>query len=165
MFDCFTYFVMVHTLGFLTYLLALYPHFISLFFVTYFHLYFFLISLLFHSLYLIICINHQVLKKRKRGEGGKGKAPPPQLPVTPSSSSRSPNPTSNLLSPSLTNKLAKSVGKAMSTLSKFQMSASATPDKGSVSEGNVFTHEKLDWLHEEKLRYLYLALISSPFLF
>jgi hypothetical protein len=94
-------------------------------------------------------------KKRKRGKNTTGNKTN-KTPTTPSqhSSLASPRTPSNIFSPSLTNKLANSVGKAVSTLSKFQAVSSPATEKCNMNDVTVYTHEKLEWLTEQKIRFL-----------
>ena len=96
----------------------------------------------------------KVTKKRKRGKNttaNKTNKPP----TTPSqnSSLSSPKTPSSALSSSLTSKLANSVGKAASMLSRFHAASSPATEKCNMDDVTVYTHEKLEWLTEQKIRF------------
>ena len=77
--------------------------------------------------------------------------------MTPQNSSRagpSTPSTKTKISPSLTSKLSSSVGKASSTLARFQSCQISSPstEKPNADDETGYTHEKLEWLTEEKIR-------------
>ena len=65
-------------------------------------------------------------------------------------------PSPSLLPGSLPNKVSGSASKAAESLARFQMSSSPTPSSKADDEGavGIYKHEKLDWLKEDKRRYL-----------
>ena len=71
-------------------------------------------------------------------------------------------PSSSVISPSLTSKLSNSIGKASSMLAKFQsVSSPATEKPSNMDDVTVYTHEKLEWLTEEKIRLVEVAIVQN----
>lgn len=66
----------------------------------------------------------------------------------------------SLLPGSLTNKVSSSASKAAESLARFQMSSSPVPSTNTVDEegSGTYKHEKLDWLKEDKRRYVNVLL-------
>ena len=104
----------------------------------------------------------QQSRKRKRGKvftpcQQKTKSCKPSTPCTPvtsgSSSINTPSP-SGVLPGTLAKKVSSSASKAAESLARFQMTASPTPSSNVDKEGGEgsYTHEKLDWLKEDKRR-------------
>ena len=62
---------------------------------------------------------------------------------------------SAVLPGSLTKKVSSSASKAAESLARFQMSSSPTnsPNVDNENGEGSYTHEKLDWLKEDKRRY------------
>ncbi|XP_028406070.1 DNA mismatch repair protein Msh6-like [Dendronephthya gigantea] len=95
----------------------------------------------------------KISKKRKRVSAGNSSTrKSAKLPSTPSQSSPPTTPSSRL-STSLTSKLANSVGRASTVLSRFQASPSSSTEQCKMAdEVTVYTHEKLEWLTDQKIR-------------
>ena len=104
----------------------------------------------------------QQSRKRKRGKvftpcQQKTKSRKPSTPCTPvtsgASSVNTPSP-SGVLQGTLAKKVSSSASKAAESLARFQMTASPTPSSNVDKEGGEgsYTHEKLDWLKEDKRR-------------
>ena len=64
-------------------------------------------------------------------------------------------PSPSLLPGSLANKVSNSASRAADSLAKFQMISSPAPSSNADNDDSVatYTHEKLDWLKEDKRRY------------
>ena len=104
----------------------------------------------------------QQSRKRKRGKVStphqqKTKSRKPSTPCTPvtsgASSVNTPSP-SGVLSGTLAKKVSSSASKAAESLARFQMTASPIPSSNVDKEGGEgsYTHERLDWLKEDKRR-------------
>lgn len=104
----------------------------------------------------------QQSRKRKRGKvftphQQKTKSRKPSTPCTPvtsgASSVNTPSP-SGVLQGTLAKKVSSSASKAAESLARFQMTASPTPSSNVDKEGGEgsYTHERLDWLKEDKRR-------------
>ena len=100
--------------------------------------------------------------KRKRGKvftphQQKTKSRKPSTPCTPVTSGASlvntPSP-SAVLPGTLAKKVSSSASKAAESLARFQMTASPTPSSSLDKEDGEgsYTHEKLEWLKEDKRR-------------
>ncbi|XP_015756770.1 PREDICTED: DNA mismatch repair protein Msh6-like [Acropora digitifera] len=111
-------------------------------------------------------------RKRKRGKvftphQQKTKSRKPSTPCTPvtsgASSVNTPSP-SGVLPGTLAKKVSSSASKAAESLARFQMTASPTPSSNVDKEGGEgsYTHEKLDWLKEDKRRDKHGRPMSHP---
>ncbi|XP_044184294.1 DNA mismatch repair protein Msh6-like isoform X1 [Acropora millepora] len=111
-------------------------------------------------------------RKRKRGKvftphQQKTKSCKPSTPCTPVSSGASsvntPSP-SGVLQGTLAKKVSSSASKAAESLARFQMTASPTTSSNVDKEGGEgsYTHERLDWLKEDKRRDKHGRPMSHP---
>ena len=113
--------------------------------------------------YYWLIIFLQPSRKRKRGSVStphqkKTKNCKPFTPCTPVTSKVS---SPSLLPPGLlANKVSSSASKAAKSLARFQMSSSPSPSSKTDNEDDVgtYTHEKLEWLKEDKRRYFWILL-------
>lgn len=113
-------------------------------------------------------------RKRKRGKvftphQNKTKTRKPSTPRTPNTSSNvasmiSTTTPSAVLPGSLTKKVSSSANKAAESLARFQMSSSPTnsPNVDNENGEGSYTHEKLDWLKEDKRRDKHGRPVTHP---